>query len=200
MGRGPLHTPPPSSQSQSHYRDNFSPALRATVKTPTSEGTECSQKEVRRVECPWAPPPGQSRRCRSPRLPGPGPSRRGQPQEKRPGLRGASLLGPLASAPTQVWVEPRLDRTALRCSRHQAASHLPSPQTLSAVRQAEECSMALPGAPGLLFKASRFQDVGAFEGAVLFFQDNGAPSSLSCSLSHMYKGTLANRRLHGLCA
>ena len=34
----------------------------------------------------------------------------------------------------------------------------------------------------------------------MFFQDNGTPSSLSCSLSHMYKGPLANRRLHGLCA
>ena len=129
--------------------------------------TECIQKEVGHVECPWAPPTGQSRRCRAPWLPGSDPSRGGQHQEKRPGPREARPLGPLASAPTQVWVEPRLDRTALRCSRHQAAPHLPSPQTLSTGRQAEECPRHSLGHQDFFSKPRDFKTWGPL--GVLFY-------------------------------
>ena len=69
--------------------------------------------------------------------------------------------------PTQVWVEPRLDRTALRCSRHQAAPHLPSPQTLSTGKQAEECPRHSLGHQDFFSKPRDFKTWGPL--GVLFY-------------------------------
>ena len=130
-GEGSSPPPSPSSQSQSHYGETFSPSLRGTA-TPTSDGTECRESErglrggvsvgapaspVQEVELPtaaWACPFLQ------PPVPG--------EAAKPPELRAPS--GPWLLLPPKSRAEPRLGGTALRFSRYQAASHLPSAPNL----------------------------------------------------------------------